>query len=409
MLKKTSITLALALLASLGTQAGAAQQYPTFEQAKAHATDSGYIVFIHPAGWDKYGEKLCKKLIAADAVKTAAGDAALLLAPIYQIRDEQNNAAAKKIMGTLGYPGDMADISYPAIVFYEKDGRQYATIHGRELLRATPDQVAELVKNRLAAKKKQERLLSKSRTATNLGEKAKLLLEASRVSGIAWPGGIREAMQAADPGDKHGYLGALDFGFSPKQDESLQDFLKRLDAVLANKLYTPWQKQRACAAAIGHIRRSLGTMAGGPLITQYAKTMHKLNPDSTLGVSAPVVMRDWVRQYRYGQGWSQEIIPAAPIPMLMQDIPMARPGTYRVTFKLTTGRDGIRINRLRLMDGDRCIAADDTPRDVSWNNTQQVYTFTVKSPLKKPGLEITYGNAPDKRSTWGEITVTPSE
>ena len=150
-------------------------------------------------------------------------------------------------------------------------------------------------------------------------------------------------------------------------------------------------------------------MAGGPLITQYAKTMHKLNPDSTLGVSAPVVMRDWVRQYRYGQGWSQEIIPAAPIPMLMQDIPMARPGTYRVTFKLTTGRDGIRINRLRLMDGDRCIAADDTPRDVSWNNTQQVYTFTVKSPLKKPGLEITYGNAPDKRSTWGEITVTPSE
>ncbi len=409
MLKKTSITLTLALLASLGTYAGAAQQYPTFEQAKAHATDSGYIVFIHPAGWDKYGEKLCKKLIAADAVKTAAGDAALLLAPIYQIRDEKNNAAAKKIMGTLGYPGDMADISYPAIVFYEKDGRQYATIHGRELLRATPDQVAELVKNRLAAKKKQESLLSKSRTATNPGEKAKLLLEASRVSGIAWPGGIREAMQAADPGDKHGYLGALDFGFSPKQDESLQDFLKRLDAVLANKLYTPWQKQRACAAAIGHIRRSLGTMAGGPLITQYAKTMHKLNPDSTLGVSAPVVMRDWVRQYRYGQGWSQEIIPAAPIPMLMQDIPMARPGTYRVTFKLTTGRDGIRINRLRLMDGDRCIAADDTPRDVSWNNTQQVYTFTVKSPLKKPGLEITYGNAPDKRSTWGEITVTPSE
>ncbi len=406
MLKKTSITLTLALLAALGMHAGAAQQYPTFEQAKAHVTDTGYIAFIYPAGWDKHGEKLCRKLIATDAVKTAAADAALLLAPIYQIRDEKNNDSAKKIMGALGYPGDMADISYPAIVFYEKGGRQYATIHGRELMRATPEQVAGLVKQRLSAKKKQEKLLSKSREATAPGEKAKLLLESSRVSGIAWPGGLREAIQAADPGDKHGYLGVLDFGFSPRQDESLQDFLKRLDAVLKNELYTPWQKQRACAAAIGHIRRSLGTMAGGSLITKYAKAMHKLDPDSTLGVSAPVVMRDWVRRYRYGQGWSQDIIPSAPIPMLMHDVPMANPGTYQVTFKLTTGRDGIRINRLRLMDGDRCIATDDTPRDVSWSNTQQVYTFSVKSPLKAPALEITYGNAPDKRSSWGEIRVT---
>ena len=406
MLKKSTVTLSLALLVSLCMSAGAASQYPTFERAQQHVTDTGYIVFIYPAGWDKYGEKLCKKLITPESVKTAAGDAALLLAPIYQIRDEKNNAAAKNVMGALSYPGDMADISYPAIVFYEKGGRQYATIHGRELMRATPDQVATLVKERLAAKKKQEELLSKSRTATSPDEKAKLLLESSRISGIAWPGGLREAMQAADPGDKLGYLGALNFGFSPKQGESMQDFLSRLDAVLANKLYSPWQKQRACAAAIGHIRRSLGTMAGGSLITKYAKAMHKLDPDSTLGVSAPVVMRDWVRRYHYGQGWSQEIIPSAPIPMLMHDVPMEKPGTYSVTFKLTTGRDGIRINRLRLMDGERCIASQDSPRDVSWGNTQQVYTFTVKTPLKNPALEITYGNPPDKRSSWGSITVT---
>ena len=406
MLKKYTVTLSLALLASLCLSAKAASQYPTFEQAQQHVTDTGYIVFIYPAGWDKYGEKLCKKLITTESVKTAAGDAALLLAPIYQIRDEKNNAAAKNVMGALSYPGDMADISYPAIVFYEKGGRQYATIHGRELMRATPDQVATLVKERLAAKEKQEELLSQSRAATSPDEKAKLLLESSRLSGIAWPGGLREAMQAADPGDKHGYLGALNFGFSPKQGESMQDFLSRLDAVLAHDLYSPWQKQRACAAAIGHIRRSLGTMAGGPLITKYAKAMHKLDPDSTLGVSAPVVMRDWVRRYHYGQGWSQEIIPSAPIPMFMHDVPMEKPGTYSVTFKLTTGRDGIRINRLRLMDGERCIASHDSPRDVSWGNTQQVYTFTVKTPLKNPALEITYGNPPDKRSSWGDITVT---
>ena len=118
MLKKSTVTLSLALLASLCLSAKAASQYPTFEQAQQHVTDTGYIVFIYPAGWDKYGEKLCKKLITTESVKTAAGDAALLLAPIYQIRDEKNNAAAKNVMGALSYPGDMADISYPAIVFY---------------------------------------------------------------------------------------------------------------------------------------------------------------------------------------------------------------------------------------------------------------------------------------------------
>ena len=86
---------------------------------------------------------------------------------------------------------------------------------------------------------------------------------------------------------------------------------------------------------------------------------------------------------------------------------MNKPGTYAVSFKLKTGRDGIRINKLRLLDGDRCIVADNTPRDVSWGNTQQTYTFTVKQSLKNPALEITYGNAADKRSTWGDISVTP--
>lgn len=406
MLKKSTVTLSLALLVSLCMPAKAASQYPTFERAQQHVTDTGYIVFIYPAGWDKYGEKLCKKLIATESVKTAAGDAALLLAPIYQIRDEKNNAAAKKVMGTLSYPGDMADISYPAIVFYEKGGRQYATIHGRELMRATPDQVATLVKNRLAAKKKQEELLSQSRAATSPGEKARLLLESSRLSGIAWPGGLREAMQAADPGDKHGYLGALNFGFSPKQGESMQDFLNRLDSVLANKLYAPWQKQRACAAAIGHIRRSMGTIAGGSLITKYAKIMHKLDPNSTLGVSAPVVMRDWVKQYRYGQGWSPDCIPGNAVPVLMHNVPIKNPGTYTVTFKITTGRDSLQVQKIRLMDGSRCVAEDSTPRAITWAATTQTFTLTTKKAVKDAALEITFGNDGQHKSTWGDITVT---
>lgn len=402
-----SIAMAVALSATMTPTVHAAQQYNSFEEAQKKVTDTGYIVFFYPEGWDKYGEKLCKKLVADEAVRNAAGDAAMLLAPVYQRRNEETNAKAKKMMGNLGYPHDMSDISYPAIVFYEKGGRMYSTLCGETLMKASVPEVAKLVKQRLDAKNKQQTLLDKSGKATDLGEKMRLILASTRVEGVDWPQNIKDTMKKLDPSDTQGCIAALDFNFGISGGESVEDITKRLDKVLENQLLTAWQKQRACATVIGHIRRSYGTMAGGPLITKYAKVMKKLDPKSALGVSAPVVMRDWVREYRYGMGWSDGIIPAGPIPMQMHDVPMQKPGTYTVTFKLTTGRDGIRINSLRLMDGNKCIAADDTPRDVTWGNTQQTYTFTVKKALKKPVLEITYGNEPNKRSSWGNITVTP--
>lgn len=405
MLKQLTVTLLLASLSSLSLPVQAAQQFTDYESAKARATSTGYIVFIYPAGWDRYSEKICRKLIADADVRRAAGDAALLLAPIYQNRNDANNAEAQKAMGALAYPGDMSDISYPAIVFYEQGGRQYSTIHGRELMSADAAQVAELIRQRLSAKKEQDSLLSRANAATDPAEKARYLLESTRVSGPEWPDGLKQAMQQADPDDKSGYLAVLDFGFAPQENEAMEDFLKRLDSVLDNPRYTEGQKQRVCAAAIGHIRRSLGTRAGGSLITKYATIMHKLDPDSPLGLSAPVVMRDWVQEYRYGQGWSPEVLPGNDTPLLMLDVPINKPGIYTVTFKIVTGRDAVQVKKLRLMDGSRCIVEDNTPRDITWSATRQSYILIVKKALKNPALEITYGNAPDKRSTWGEITV----
>lgn len=406
-MKKTfSLLLAATMLASVCAPVQAAQQFPTVEAAKSKVTNDGYILFIHPEGWDRYGEKLCKKLISDKGVRAAAGDAALILAPIYQNRSEKTNAKVNEVRGHLGYPGDMADISYPALIFYEKGGRQYASIHGEALMNASVEGVAALVKEKMDAKRKQQALLDKSGAASDAAEKNSLLLEASRVSGIDWPGGLKEAMRNNDPDDKHGFRGALDFGFGVKENESMEDFLGRLDQVLENPKLSNWQKQRACATAIGHIRRSYGPMAGGPLITKYARKMKKLDPESPLGLSAPVIMRDWVRQYRYGQGWSDQIIPSGPVPMLMHDVPITKPGTYAVHFKLTTGRDGIIVKSLRLMDGDKCVASHNEPCEVSWAaGTQKDIILTVKKALKNPKLEITYGNDPGKRSTWGEITV----
>ncbi|MBR5875956.1 MAG: hypothetical protein IKZ10_03870 [Akkermansia sp.] len=408
-MKKTlSVLLAGTMLATMSLPTQAAQQYPTFDAAKAQVTDDGYILFIYPEGWDKYGEKLCKKLVADNGVKAAAGSAALILAPIYQKRTEATNAEARKIMGNLGYPGDMSDISYPALLFYDKNVRQYATLYGEELMTASVPEVAALIAARMEAKKKQQALLDQSGKTDDTGKKVKLILQAARVEGVSWPNNVKDTIKSLDPEDKFGCRAALDFGFGMQNGESMDDFLKRLDGVVKNELLSPWQRQVACAKAIGHIRRTLGMMAGGPLITKYAKIMRKLDPKSALGVSAPVVMRDWVKEYRYGQGWSDQIIPSAPVPMLMHDVPITKPGTYVVNFKLTTGRDGIIINRLRLMDGDKCVASHDEKCEVSWSaGTNKNITFTVKKALKNPALEFTFGNSPDKRGTWGEIKVTP--
>ena len=151
----------------------------------------------------------------------------------------------------------------------------------------------------------------------------------------------------------------------------------------------------------------MGSIGGGALITKYAKAMYKLDPKSTLGLSAPVVIRDWVKQYRYGHGWSPEVLPSGEAPVLMQGVPMNKPGTYNINFRLVTGRDGVNVTKLRLRDGSRCVASDDTPRSITWGQTQQNFTLTVKKQLKEPTLEITYANDHDKRSTWGEITISP--
>ncbi len=404
-IKQHLLTWGFGLLAVAASPVLAAQVYDSFDQASKAVKDTGYIVWMYPAGWDRYSEKLCRQLAADAAVQAAAGDAVMLLAPIYQNNTEETKALAKKMMGNLNRPDDMSDISYPAILFYEKDQRKYATICGEPLTKANNQQVAELIANTLAAKKKQDKLMSKAERTKDGEEKACLILESSHVPGIEWPAGLRGKLQQADPQGQYGCMAALNFGFGPKDGESLESLSKRLDEVLDNPKLTANQKQRACAAAIGHVRRSEGTLAGGPFITKYGRLMQKLDPTSPLGLSATVVMRDWVTTFRYGQGWSPEVIPGSATPVRMQDVPITTPGTYNVTFKIVTGRDPLYVKKLRLMDGTRCVASDPNGRDITWGQTSQTFTLNVKKAVKKPVLEMTFGNTAANRSTWGNISI----
>ena len=76
-----------------------------------------------------------------------------------------------------------------------------------------------------------------------------------------------------------------------------------------------------------------------------------------------------------------------------------------MTFKIVTGRDPLYVKKLRLMDGTRCVASDPNGRDITWNETSQTFTLNVKKAVKKPVLEMTFGNTADNRSTWGNISI----
>ena len=404
-MKQISIIAACLLLLGAPLTADA-KVYDTYAEASSQVTDAGYVAFIYPKGWDRYGEKLCRKLVADRSVQAALGNAAVLLAPVYQNRNAETNAQCQKVMGSLAYPHDMGDISYPAIVFYEKGGRQYASLHGEELMNASVEGVAKSIKLRFAAKKKQDDILRQANATSDPEEKSRFYWQTTRVKWVNWPGGLQDAMRKYNPEDKGGYIAALNFGFPIKDGESAQQLMKRLQEVLKNPKYSARQKQNACAATIGHLRRSLGMIAGAEYISKCAKAMQKLDPDSTLGMAAPVVLRDWVREYRYGQGWSPEVLPGCDSPIVMHGVPIEKKGTYTVNFKIVTGRDVLMIKSVRLMEDGRCVAEDSTARNVTWSQTQQTFTLNVKKNVRNATLEFVFPNPPNQRSTWGEITVS---
>lgn len=404
-MKKSFLIPFCALCALFAHPLSAAHLAENHAAAQARVGQSGYIVFIYPGDWDGAGKKLCRKLYDSKLVQQAAGDAVLLLAPIYQSGSEKQRNAAKTIMGPLGYPGSMGRISYPALVFYEKNGRQYTTVYGEELMDRTEEQVAATVRERMELKRRQDELLAKANSSSG-AEKARLLLDSARVDKLEWPGGLRDALRQADPNGEYGCMAALDFSCWPGKEESLEDYLKRLDAALENKMLTPWQKQNACAAALGHLRRTLGMMAGGDLIRKYATIMQKLDPESTLGLAAPVVIRDWVKEYRYGQGWSPESLPGSTAPVRMKgDIPIKEAGKYAVSFYIVTGRDSLQVASVRLLDGEKCVASDEQERLVDYVNRTQVFNLDVKKSVRKPVLEFVFKNDAGHRSTWGNIEV----
>lgn len=301
---KTFLSLTALCFASalLSAPARAATLVENGAAVAAAPTDDGSILFVYGKGWDARSEALCRALIAHPAVQQAAGKAALLLAPALQYPTEEQAAQLKQQLAPLALPDDGADDSYPALVFFDKDHRRYSLLCGAELTdNPAPEAVAKAVAARLNALHRRDTVLAEA--AALAGEaKALKLLESARVEGVSPLPDLREQIKAADPEDASRALWALNFDNGALTDEEqksldLDTVLARVDTYLADPLLTVNQKQRACAYAVGHIHRTTGK-SRSDLLVRYARRMHELAPDTVLGRSALIVIRDWAEGER---------------------------------------------------------------------------------------------------------------
>ena len=406
---KLAFSLLMCLAAAATLQpAQAATKVATYEQAQAELNDEGYILFIYGQGWDKRSRELITDLYNHPAVIKAAGKSAMMLVPLPESMDDTEKEAFNKVMGKLQLPHVHSKHSFPAVVMYDRTGRQYSIICGPSMVQPEPGSIALTIARRKAGLEKQLNLMAQADKAQG-EERARLLLQACRVNNLERPDRVQELIKQADPEDKAGCLAALNFHNNPVGDQAndmpLADFLTVMDKAIANPLHTVQQKQNACAFTIGTIRRRAGA-GGSELIRKYAELMKSLDPDSVLGRGADVVLRDWTQGLQYVHGWSTDTLPLANMPTELQGrLPIGPAGTYKLHFKPTGGNKAI-ITRVALYDGDTLLSEDVRTTEIADNGQDHFYTMTAQAEVKKPRVLITFGNEENNRNTRGQFNIT---
>ncbi len=382
----------------------AAQQVANFAEAESQVTDDGYIIAAYADGWDSYSKARCEQLLADPLLQEAAGGALLLALPIPDVSNDETRAKQAALCGKLRVP---AANSYPALIFFDKNGAHYATICGTPVLRGQSDKLAASISKCMAAGKKRTAMLAEAANASG-ADKAKLLFNAYQIGGLSRaPENLGEQLAQADPEDVSGMRRALNFnpyafalGLNSKD---LNTGLAEVKKILDDPAYSNKQKQQACTAAIGLLRRK-GGVKGSAELRRYTALMKKYAPTSTEGRVADYVQRQWMPYLRYAEGWTPAGVPTDDTPIEIEGpLPISKAGTYTVTFEYTHGGEALIITGVTLYDGKKKVA-EDIHRGVTGNShSDNVYTLTVSKPVKEPHLFLSADMS--QQNSYGRITI----
>ncbi len=405
---KLAFSLLMCLAATTLMPVQAATKVATYEQAQAKVNEEGYILFVYGEGWDKRAKEQMTALYNAPEIVKAAGNSVMMLVPLPESLNDVQKAALEKTMGKLALPHVHSKHAFPAVVMYDKTGRIYSWISGPAMVYPEAGRIALTISRRKAGLQKQQQLMAAA-AETKGEERANLLLQACRVENLERPDRVQQLIKEADPEDKAGCLAALNFFNTTVGDKAadmtLADILKAQDAAIANPLHTVQQKQNACAYAIGTIRRRAGA-GGSDLIRQYATQMKQLAPNSVLGQSADIVIRDWTHGLQLVRGWSPGTLPIQGQPTeLLGKLPISEAGTYKLHFKPTGGDKAI-IARVALYDGDTLISEDVRTTAIADNGQDHYYTLTATAKVNTPRIFITFNNEESDRNTYGKFFIT---
>ena len=417
-MKQTLLT-CLAALAMLPCYA--VQQAETYEAAKDLVQEDGYIIFAYAEDWDTFSKKVCDKLMTAEPVIEAAGNAVFMRAPIPNFITEERRKEDKEKFGPLQV-GDAS--SYPALLMLTKSGRLYSVINGSVMRKAAPKKVSRMIRERMDGMKRQEALLARAQEASGVA-KAKLLGEACSIPNVS-PydkiGKVINEIKKLDPNNETGYARNLrdpfDFvgeivGIERDKNRGWEVALQQVETYLGDEKLSPAHQQALHALAVGLLHRHGGLKTAAEL-HRHTKAIQDLEakhyaenggPLSYLAKSAEYADRDWAPGFNLVEGWNPAVMQAADEPLELEGpLPIAKPGTYTISFYFDRGSDAAVIRSVSLYDGQTLVAEDqhDGMAGVKLNN--HVYTLKVDAALKDPHLFIKFDQK-GKNNSNGHITI----
>lgn len=412
---KRFLLLCMAALALLPCQA--VQTVLTFEDSKAFVQDDGYLLFAFAEDWDTFSKNVCKKLMAAEPVVKAAGNAVFIPVPIPNVMTDERKAADKERYGSL----QVADApDYPAILMLDKNGRHYSTITGPFMHKYSKKMavyVASMITDRMNAQKTQANLLAKAQNAKGVA-KAKLIGEAAQLPNINPVDKLHKIInqiKQLDPKDESGFARRLrapmDFvgeivGIEKSKDpgKGWQAALAQVKTYLKDPIYNNSQKQALHALAAGLLHRH-----GGPKDTaelrKHTRAIAELDANNFLGKSATLAEREWAVGFNLVDGWTPAVVAESDPIELEGPLPINNPGSYTVTFNYERGNHACAINAVSLYDGDQLVAEDRHTGSAGRVSKNHVYKLQVQTPLANPHLFIEFAQN-GNTNTFGHIAIS---
>lgn len=391
----------------------------TMEQAKEIVNDDGYAIFVYADGWDKYSKPTVERMLKSLAVGRALGSTVVMQAGIPDVSTKEIREARKVRYDGLEIP---TPDSYPAIHFYNKDGKLQGTVTIMYDECNKPDIVAEKILTIRRAIQQRKTLLTRAEQAQKKLTELQAQIEATRkdcldilgqaaaIPGLRRMEEINKQIKNIDPEDKSGMMAIATLNLPHKAiatagTKDWKATLAEIKGMMDNPLLTTEHRQQLCCISIGLLHRH-GDIQHQAELKEMIKKLRELDPNSLLGQSATDAARLWVSELNIHEGWSPKCLPADKTPVeLSGTLPIREAGTYEVLFAYKSGTMALRIAAVELYDGDKKIAEDRHNGSTGHKNNNNVYSLNVPAAVTNPRLFITFDMGA-KRDSYGKITIT---